>query len=394
MAAPFALAPALVGNQQPIDYSTRAGQTLYSSAIYELPYLFEGKKSSIQGLLQAVRDRSASSGWTDIFDITIGQDNAGNDIFRNLLTQHGEITLEQVRANAQADYIGQPNRNAQVSQQIYQCLRRSISQDVSDRLVPEEASFYFGDIPDGPCLLATLIKLFSIQTSATNTQLRLKISDAYIFIAELEYNVDAFNAEIETYIKKLAANGETTEDLFAHLTKAYKTVPDKEFHNYITARIDAHNDGTTVLTTKQLMSKAKSKYDELVESNTYMQEDETVKKLVALTAQLQQMEIKAKNWKKNKDDKKNNNKGKSKDKKKKDDLWKWKKVAPKSGESKTKQVKGKTYNWCAHHTAWTLHKESECRLNRNTGNEDHPDPSDDPQSLQSILEQEGAFGQE
>lgn len=49
----FALAPALVGNQQPIDYSTPAGQALYSQATEKLPYFYEKKKSSIQGLLQA-----------------------------------------------------------------------------------------------------------------------------------------------------------------------------------------------------------------------------------------------------------------------------------------------------------------------------------------------------
>lgn len=396
LAAPFALAPALVGNQQPIDYSTRAGQSLYAQATEKLPYVYEGKKSSIQALLQAVRDRSASAGWSDIFDISIGQDAAGAPIFRNLLTQHGEITIDQVRANAQTDYIGQPNRNAQVSQQIYQCLRKSISQEVSDRLVTEEASFYFDDTPDGPSLLATIIKIFSIHTSATNTQLRLKIAEAYLFIAELEYNVDTFNAEIEAYVQKLAANGETTEDLFAHLTRAYRAIPDKEFHSYITARIDAHNDQTATLTPKQLMNKAKSKYDELVESSTYMQEDETTKKLVALTAQLRQMEIKGKNSKKDnkKDNKKRDIKGKNKSKgKTKEDKWKWKQVAPKPNEAKTKQVGGKTYTWCKHHFAWTLHKEVECRLNRNARAES-PDPSADPQSLQMVLEQEGAFGQE
>ena len=127
----FALAPALVGIEQPMDYSTRAGQNLYASAIAELPYCFTGREASLPAFLQAIRDRSTQAGWNNIFSITIGQDNAGNNINRDLLIQYGEITLENVRNDATNDYIGQPVRNAQVSHQIYQCLKKSISDNVA-----------------------------------------------------------------------------------------------------------------------------------------------------------------------------------------------------------------------------------------------------------------------
>ena len=62
-----------------------------------------GKDDSIPALLQDVRDRSNESGWTDIFDISVGLDTAGATIFRNLLTHYGDITLTNVRANNEAD---------------------------------------------------------------------------------------------------------------------------------------------------------------------------------------------------------------------------------------------------------------------------------------------------
>ena len=61
-ANPFALSPALVGDNDPLDYSTRAGQHLYSSAIAQLPYTFTGKESSLPAFLQSIRDRSAQAG--------------------------------------------------------------------------------------------------------------------------------------------------------------------------------------------------------------------------------------------------------------------------------------------------------------------------------------------
>ena len=39
-----------------------------------------------------------------------------------------------------------------------------------------------------------------------------------------------------------------------------------------------------------------------------------------------------------------------------------KKVPPKDGEAKQKVIKEKTYNWCKHHMAWTIHSPKECNL--------------------------------
>jgi hypothetical protein len=42
----------------------------------------------------------------------------------------------------------------------------------------------------------------------------------------------------------------------------------------------------------------------------------------------------------------------------------WKKVPPKEGEKKTKEVSKYTYHWCEHHMAWTIHTPSDCRLGK------------------------------
>jgi hypothetical protein len=66
---------------------------------------------------------------------------------------------------------------------------------------------------------------------------------------------------------------------------------------------------------------------------------------------------------------KGENKGKKKNKKdtsnkkyqKKDEAWK--KVLPKEGDPKEKQLGKYTFQWCEHHMAWTAHKPQDCRLN-------------------------------
>jgi hypothetical protein len=47
-------------------------------------------------------------------------------------------------------------------------------------------------------------------------------------------------------------------------------------------------------------------------------------------------------------------------KQKKDEAWK--KVPPKEGKKKEKVHNKRTYHWCMHHMAWTMHLPSECRL--------------------------------
>ena len=42
-AQPFALMPAMVGGNLPIDYTTRSGQSLFNNGIAPLPFTFDGK---------------------------------------------------------------------------------------------------------------------------------------------------------------------------------------------------------------------------------------------------------------------------------------------------------------------------------------------------------------
>ena len=167
---PFALSLALVGGNNPINYSTRAGQSLYTQAIEALPYTYEGDETSLPAFLLAVRNRAATAGWTDIFQITIGQDANNQPVLRDLLTRYREITLQNVRADAQNDYIGQQVRNAQIFHQIYQCLTKSISRDVTERLVTETEKYHVNNVPDGPSLLMTIIEIFFLKTKSTPAQ--------------------------------------------------------------------------------------------------------------------------------------------------------------------------------------------------------------------------------
>ena len=89
-------------------------------------------------------------------------------------------------------------------------------------MVTETAIYHVQGVADGPSFLMTLIQVFFVRTKAEPSQIRLSIADAFNLVQQLDYNIDTFNTTINAYVQKLAANGHTTKDLFAHLTQAYK----------------------------------------------------------------------------------------------------------------------------------------------------------------------------
>jgi hypothetical protein len=59
---------------------------------------------------------------------------------------------------------------------------------------------------------------------------------------------------------------------------------------------------------------------------------------------------------------KNKKKGGDKAKQKEDE--EWKKVPPKDGDMKSKEVGKYTYHWCVHHMAWCMHLPADCCLGK------------------------------
>ena len=128
----FALAPALV-DPGIIDYGTPDGKKIYAGATKTLfedtKDLYDGKANKLAAFLHKLRLRGEEYGWEEggilEIDTEIG---APVPILVRLLDHYGEITVDQVRAHV-LTYINVPNRAAQDSAQLYQCLNRSITSE-------------------------------------------------------------------------------------------------------------------------------------------------------------------------------------------------------------------------------------------------------------------------
>ena len=179
------------------------------------------------------------------------------------------------------------------------------------------------------------------------------------------------------YLEDLASIGQTSSDIFAHVSKAYEAVPSKTFPSSINTKVEAHNDCTSVLTILQLMDLVKAKYDEMKIDETWSTKDEQEEQIAALTAKLEQVQLSHEQLKKklqavNNQKKQNSAKrgqqesfsamnNLNKKPKLDDSKWKWKEEPPRPGQTK-RLHHGKSYYWCTYHKKWCLHTEAECRL--------------------------------
>jgi hypothetical protein len=141
------------------------------------------------------------------------------------------------------------------------------------------------------------------------------------------------------------------------------------------------------MTHESLMGLAKNKFNYLRNMGTWGAKSLKDDKLVAMAAAIDelkgqlklapQLAAAAAKGDKDKDKDKRGKRGqKGKNKKnrynrakqKKDEAWK--KILPKDGEKKEKTYDVRTYYWCVHHMAWTMHSPKECSLGRERKGED------------------------
>ena len=364
-AVPFALAPAFA-NPDILNFSEPAAAKLFKSAIEPLSIKFDCSPENLQLFLDQARDKSIVYDWLNILSIPIGGDVAAT---KDLIESYGEISYEDVRNHA-LTYMNEDAREAQDSFMMYHCLMNSLT-DTAQKQVRTRGNvhpFMFGGKGSGPVLLKLIIMVSHVDTRATITSVRTKLSSLDQAMREHESNIELFNDYVIGQVSKLHARGEQTQDLLVNLFKGYKACKDAEFVDYIKKKEDFYEEGGQV-DYQQLMDWALNKYKTRKESNQWCQKTTEEETIIALQAQVKSLMSNQKKSDANsksaggtrKDQKKANKKVKSKGKLRSEDRPAWMKIPPKEGEKQSKTVEGKEYHWCQHHEGWTRHKPSECK---------------------------------
>ena len=361
-AVPFALAPAFA-SPDILNFSEPAAAKLFKSAIEPLSIKFDCSPENLQLFLDQARDKSIVYDWLNILSIPIGGDVAAT---KDLIESYGEIPYADVKNHA-LTYMHEDAREAQDSFMMYHCLMNSLT-DAAQKQVRTRGNvhpFMFGGKGSGPVLLKLIIMVSHVDTRATITSVRTKLSSLDQAMRNHESNIELFNDYVISQVSKLHARGEQTQDLLVNLFKGYKACKDAEFVDYIKKKEDLYEEGGQV-EYQQLMDWALNKYKTRKESDQWCQRTTEEETIIALQSQVKSLMSKksdasGKSAGGKKDQKKTNKKGKGKGKFKPEDRPAWMKTPPKDGEKQSKTVEGKEYHWCPDHESWTRHKPSECK---------------------------------
>ena len=372
----FALTPGQTNQGQLIDYGSSTGIKLWAEATASLPNKFSGEGKDLNAFSESMLERANKSGWMaqggDIIRINV----AGEDI--NLLTQYGRLTADQIRIFG-ATYINQQNRQRQNDAQMYHCLRNSLTEDASNKILAERDNYYINQEPSGPLLFKLLVQKAVVDVRATASLMRTNLIELTKYMELVNCDISKFNQYVKLNHEGLHARGESCPDLMIHLFNAYLSVSDKQFRTYINLKKIAYDEGTAI-SPEQLMSLALGQYTIISNSGKWNAKTPEEEQVVALSARFERLKdanlklskaIKDKANARQKGPKSTSKSGQSKakqSKKNNDDKYAWKQVKPESGQSHKKTVDGKQYHWCPWHKAWTVHDpdderpEHRCRL--------------------------------
>ena len=353
---PFALAPALV-DAEIINYSTSAGAKLYKAAVEPLSTTFNCQPDNLKVFLTDLKDRAMITGWFNILDIPANVQEP--NILTDLTTLYGQLSLDQVRAHA-TTYVNLQSRKAQDSMQLYQCLMASLSKEGKAKVMLRKPEYTVGTHVSGACLLKVVISVSCIDTNATTTFIRGRLSSLDTYMKSVDSDVEKFNEHVKNQMDSLNARGQTTQDLLANLFKGYDETSDNTFRAYISKKQDDYHDGVEIAP-EHLLQLALNKYRTSVEGGKWNAPTEADEKIIALEAQLKKLggtKVAGKNQPKRKSQ--GNNRPNKKQARPRNDRPAWMFVAPKQGEPEEKIVDKKDYHWCTKHEAWGRHLPNKC----------------------------------
>lgn len=362
----FAFYPGRASNEV-INYNTKEGKATWKAATEALDPndKFDCNPEGLRNFLKNVQLRGLEYGWDTVLEVPIDStDILGESL--DFIENYGSFSMEHLREVAE-QYVNTQTRAAQDSAQLYFCLMKSLSATGRNKVNLHETEYLVGPQYSGIMCLKVIIRISAIDTNATEMTIRQQLSNLDTYIATISYDITKLNQHVNTLMEQLTARGGTTNDLLANLFRAYKSVKDRTFVQYIVLKESDYEEGSSQLTYTKLMLLADNKYKILKEKGEWCAPSAEEEKIIALQADLKKLRSQQKGGKKGKGkegkDEKQGGKGKKgndKSKKgKKDNAWMYE--APKEGEPHEKTKNGKKWIFCKHHKRWGEHTSEECK---------------------------------
>jgi len=373
----FALNPA-DAVQGIIDWSTPLGAHIAKHAPKPLfEEGFEGTPEELALFLRIFKMRGNEYGWFNmnrpvtIGDIREDPNDPNNGNVYNFVDNYGNLTTEEIAAHARQYMFNDDDDSLRAQQDdnlALRCLTNSIALGLKNKVMLKESDWMVANpanadlqTPSAMLFLKAIIDESSIQTNATTSAIRTRLSELDKYIVQIESDIGKLNEYVDQNVAALTARGEQTTDLLVNLWKAYKNCQDKTFADFMKRRHEEYEMSNVNLEPKELMNLALNKFKLMKESNTWRQLSEDDKKILALEGRVSKLANKSSDRKKNNNSRNNGNNGRRPTGKPKIML-----SAPKDPHTVV-QYKGKPWYYCCKETGgkcegkWRAHEPSQCK---------------------------------
>jgi len=384
----FALTPALSQGPGAIDYSGRDGGKVYStgsSKLHEDP--LELTVKGVSAMRASLKSRATTQGWIDTIFRIRKKPNDPTDLSTwDLLTHDGQITIDEIRADA-ALYMAREDRRAQDQVQFGAALLASITQEATEKLDLVRDQYVMAShnglkVAVGTLLFKVIIQESQLDTAATTFVMEEKF---FVFPEQMSSvyhnDVRAWVEGFKKLLEQLESRGSPAVHSALHLSwRACEQITNEEFKSWHEhARNRMQFEASVVYTPKEYLRMMTAMYDSIEERGTWNVVGEEQKEILALSTEvstlkerLKQVTIHSPGKGTGKGGGKGGNGGKGRKNGGngggggKGGLKRWEKPwmfeAPKAGQPHTKSVEGrkKPYHWCPNHKKWVAHKPSEC----------------------------------
>ncbi len=187
----------------------------------------------------------------------------------------------------------------------------SISKEGKKKILIWKNDYTIDEYKSGNLLLKVIIRESHMDTNATTSNIRTKLSSLDTYIHTIGQDITKINGYVKLLIDSLQARGETNQDLLMNLLKGYAVGSDKEFVSYIKRKHETYEEGTDI-EPDNLMKLADTTYKILKEAGRWNAPSAEEENIIALEAQIKGLKGKpgkkpeGGNFKKSGDNYKNN----------------------------------------------------------------------------------------
>lgn len=234
---------------------------------------FNADAKGLYGFIQNLKFHALKYGWMEPKGLMwipkeVNTPSIYTDGWTNLIESYGQVTLEHIRTY-QETYLTSQNRMRQDDAQLFFALRNSLTEQAKNRLNLYKDQYTVNKYPSGLLFFKVIVRESHIDTNATSMSIRNKLGELPQYMADIQYDIKAFNEYVLELLEALHARGETTNDLLSNLYKTYCTVKDDEFAKYMKDKKSAFEEGSFRPNIYGLMEYAKNKYERLMEDKEW-----------------------------------------------------------------------------------------------------------------------------